>query len=271
MNALAAIGLLTKRNGVFWNTPLVARYLSEQSPNNERLALMHIVHLWDRWSRLTQCVRTGSPPPSRALNRSDSSRVRAFIAAMHRNAAERSRYVVAAVPAKRARRMLDVGGGSGAYSIAFANAHPKLQVDLLDRPEVLPIAQAHIEEAGLADRIQTRAGDLRQDTLGTNYDLILLSAICHMLSPQENQNLLQRAFHALACKGRIVIQDFLLRADKTAPRSGAVFAVNMLVNTPGGNTYSDKEYASWLRAAGFSRISKIRLPGETGLMIGVRS
>jgi ubiquinone/menaquinone biosynthesis C-methylase UbiE len=167
--------------------------------------------------------------------------------------------------------MLDVGGGSGAYAIAFAQANPQLRVEVFDQPAVLAIAQRHIRETGIEDRVSTRVGDLRTDEFGGGYDLVLISAICHMLSEEENRNLLARAFRALAPGGRVVIQDFLLRPDKTGPRAGALFSLNMLVNTRGGASYSEDEYSRWLREAGFAEVRRVPLPGPAGVLIGARA
>ena len=186
---------------------------------------------------------------------------------MHRNASERAPLVVRAVGAENVRRMLDVGGGSGAYSIAFAQANSALRADILDLATVEEIARRHIQEAGVADRVKVRAGDLRSDSLGEGYDLVFVSAICHMLSSGEYLDLLRRCREALQPGGRIVIQDFILETDKTAPRFAALFALNMLVGTSGGSTYSESEYAAWLGEAGFLEIRRARLPGITGLMI----
>ncbi len=200
----------------------------------------------------------------------DNDWTKPFIAAMHRNAAERTPLVVQAVGTGPAERLLDVGGGSAAYSIAFAKANEKLHATVLDLPPVLPLAQGHINAAGLAGRVETRAGDLRRDPLGKGFTLVLVSAICHMLSPEENQDLLRRCFEALAPQGRVVIQDFILEPDKTAPRHAALFAVNMLVGTEAGSTYSHEEYSAWMRGAGFEEVRHLRLPGPSGLMMGRR-
>ena len=108
------------------------------------------------------------------------------------------------------------------------------------------------------------------DPLGENYDLVLLSAICHMFSPEENRELLRRAYRALAPKGQLVVQDFILEPNKTAPRAAALFSLNMLVSTRAGSSYSEPEYESWLKASGFSDVRRVRLPGPTGLMIATR-
>jgi cyclopropane fatty-acyl-phospholipid synthase-like methyltransferase len=190
-----------------------------------------------------------------------------FIAAMDRNARERADAVVRATGVDGIKRMLDLGGGSGAYSIAFARAVPGLRSEILDRSDVLPLTQEYIREAGLADRIATRAGDMLCDPLGENYDLILASAICHMFSPEENRSLFRRVRQALGPKGKLVVQDFILEPDKTAPQFAALFSLNMLVGTRAGSSYSEPEYASWLLDAGFSNVQRVRLPGPVGLMI----
>ena len=91
-----------------------------------------------------------------------------------------------------------------------------------------------------------------------------------MLSPEENQDLLGHCYEALEPKGRVVIQDFILESDKTAPKQAALFALNMLVGTPAGSTYSYEEYTGWLRAAGFPEVRDIRLPGPSSLVVGVK-
>ena len=267
LNVLVSLRLLAKQDGVFHNSPQAARYFTAGSRDNARPALLHTAHLWHRWSTLTDCVRTGTAAAPEIADRGGDW-TEAFIAAMHRNASERAPLVVRTVGAEKVRRMLDVGGGSGAYSIAFAQANPALCADILDLTTVEPIARRHIEAARVADRVKVRAGDLRSDQLGEGYDLVFISAICHMLSPSENLDLLRRCHEALAGGGRVVIQDFNLEADKTAPRFAALFALNMLVGTQAGSSYSESEYAAWLGQAGFLDIRHMRLPGITGLMIG---
>ncbi|MBZ5621089.1 MAG: methyltransferase [Acidobacteriia bacterium] len=271
LNALASLRLLVKRDGVFHNSPAAARYFTAGSRDNARPALLHTAHLWHRWSTLTDCVRAGTAVAHDEIAGRGQDWTEAFIAAMHRNASERAPLVVRAVGAENIRRMLDVGGGSGAYSIAFAQANSGLRADILDLPAVEPIARRHIQEAEMGDRVQVRGGDLRTGRLGEGYDLVFVSAICHMLSPEENLDLLRRCREALVPGGRVVIQDFILEADKTAPRFAALFALNMLVGTRGGSSYSEPEYSGWLGEAGFREIRRARLPGITGLMIGLRS
>ncbi len=244
LNALVSLKLLDKKEGIFHNTPVSARYLAEGGKDDARAAVMHSVHLWARWSTLTDCVRAGTSVSHEVAARGDEW-TETFIAAMDRNARERAPHVLRAVGAEGVERMLDVGGGSAAYSIVFAAANPCLRADVLDLERVCAIARKHIGQAGLADRVRTHMGDLRTDAFGDGYDLVLVSAICHMLSQAENLELLRKCHAALRAGGRIVIQDFILEADRTAPKSAALFSLNMLVGTAAGRTYSGEEYTAW--------------------------
>ncbi len=271
MNALVSLGMLEKRDGRFRNSPEAARYFVQGSPDDQRMATMHIANLWQRWSTLTDCVRAGTAVELREMSHRGDDWTEPFIAAMHANASERAPAVVRAVGAAGVRRMLDIGGGSGAYSIAFAQANPELRAEILDLASVVLIARKHIEEAGVAAQVTPRVGDLRAGLFGGGYDLVLISAICHMLGPDENRELLAKSFAALAPGGRVVVQDFILDPDRAGPRMAALFALNMLVGTAGGNTYTEAEYALWLREAGFPEIRRVNLPGPASLMIGKRA
>ena len=266
LNALVALKLLRKDNGVFKNTPVSARFFVTNSPDSARMALLHTANLWRRWSNLSESVRTGTP----AAKAGDGGWVNTFIAAMDRNARERTQAVMNAVGTDGIQRILDLGGGSGAYSIAFARANPRASAEVLDLPDVIPLTQEYIRKAGLADRVHARAGDMLRDSLGTGFDLVLVSAICHMFSPAENRSLFQRARAALAPGGRLLVQDFILEPEKTAPRFATLFSLNMLVGTVGGASYSEQEYAGWLKEAGFPEVHRVRLPGPAGIMIGTR-
>lgn len=271
LNAVAGLGHLEKKDGIFRNGPLAARYLCAGAPDDQRAGLLHTAALWHRWSHLTECVRSGAPAPRGPRSPGDAEE---FIAAMQINASARAPQLVAALDLagclSDVRRLLDVGGGSGAYSVALVRAVPGLTAEILDQPDVLPIAGRHIKTAGLSDRISLRPGDLNRDDLGAGFDLVLLSAICHMNGPAENADLVRRAARALNPRGRLVIHDHILEPDRTAPLPGALFTLNMLVNTAAGGNYTAAEYFGWMRAAGLGDLRRAALSGPTGLVIGTK-
>lgn len=270
LNALTSLELLKKDGDVYHNSPLTARYLIKGSPDDSRMALMHTVHLWTRWSMLTECVKAGTSVTYEDMDSRGEDWGRAFIAAMHKNATLRAGEVVAAIDISKVHKVLDVGGGSGAYSMAFVNAGKDIHAEVFDLPTIIPLTKDYVAKAGLSDRIGFKTGDMRNDQLGNGYDLVLLSAICHMFSEEENAELFGKCLRALGSRGQIVIQDFILNPDKTSPRTAALFALNMLVGTRRGNTYSDQEYFDALRGAGFENPTRIRLHGPTGLIIATK-
>ena len=230
---------------------------------------MHIVHLWETWSTLSECVRKGTASAEPVNEARRPEWTRAFIAMMDQRARADAAPLARAAAAESVRRMLDVGGGSGAYSIAFAQTYPALSADVFDLAPVVELARDYIHAAGLAERIGARSGDMRSDELGRGYDLLLVSAICHMFGPEENQELFARCYRALAPGGRLLVRDFILDPDRTSPKQAALFALNMLVGTPHGSTYTEAEYEAWLRGAGFSRVERIQ-PPEMNLMVAWR-
>lgn len=250
LNALVALGALHKREGLFRCTT------ESKALGPARTGLMHIVHLWDTWSTLTDCVRTGTTRHARGPEHLPEAQTRSFISAMHARAREAAEETVRLSGIRDAKRMLDVGGGSGAFSMAFAKACSQLQSEILDLGAVVPLAEEYIREAGLQERIRVRPGNMRSDDLGEGFDLVLLSAVCHMFGEEENRDLIQRCAKALAPGGHLVIREFILEEDRTAPTSAALFAINMLVGTEHGNSYTEGEYRAWMLESDLTEITR---------------
>jgi len=271
LNALAAIDVLDKKGNLFENIPLTARYLVKDSEQDSRIAAMHIVGLWHRWSTLTDCLKKGTSVIAEKGKTRDEDETRAFIAAMHKNAVFRAEKTAEFLDLGKINSMLDLGGGSGAYAIAFTKHKPDIKAIVFDLPEVIPLTKKYVSEAGLENKIDFIEGDMIKDDFGKGYDLVWISAICHMFGPDENLKLFKKVYETLNPEGKIIIQDFILTEDKTSPRFGAVFALNMLVNTKAGSSYSKPEYIYWLSSTGFKDIDLMPLPGPTDLIIASKA
>ena len=267
LNALVALGLLSKSGDDYKNTPESARFFVQGSKDNHRNGLLHTANIWRSWSTLTDAVRSGTRVPS---SRDDTPEwTRNFIAGMQRNAKDRAPLLVKALGTTGVRRILDLGGGSGVYSIAFASACPDVQCEILDIPEVVPLTAGYVSQAGVSAQVSLRTGDMLEDDFGSGYDIIMLNAICHMFSEEQNRDIFRRAHQALAPNGRLVVQDFILNSEKTGPQQAALFSLNMLVNTDAGASYSEFEYTHWMKAAGFTEVCRINLPGPGSLIVGL--
>jgi cyclopropane fatty-acyl-phospholipid synthase-like methyltransferase len=248
---------------------MAAKYLTDTSDANLRPSMLHDVHRWRTWSDLTGRIQ-GTVPPEQHREL-DAERYRALLAMLDRKSVERAPKLLGAIRTAGVRRVLDLGGGSGAYSIACARESEAVEAVVFELPQTAPITREYIGRSGLESRVRVRAGDFLSEDLGADHDLILLFSITHLLGEKDNRDLLARCHRALAPGGRVAIHDHIMDAGKTSPRAGAIFALNMLLATPGGGTYSDVEYGEWLRAAGFSAIERRDVAGEpTALLIATR-
>ncbi|MDQ5986372.1 MAG: 3-hydroxy-5-methyl-1-naphthoate 3-O-methyltransferase [Syntrophus sp. SKADARSKE-3] len=259
LDALAAMGLLSKNESLYATAPEAAPFLTDKSPQSVLPMVLHAAHLWESWSGLTHIVKgsglTGVPVSSA----SDAGEMRAFIGAMHVVAMPLAQKIAAAVLQHGpSGNLIDVGGASGTYTIAFLNAAPEMKATLFDRPAVIEIARGRLADAGMLDRVRLVSGDFYKDELPGGHDLVLLSAIIHQNSPVENVKLFRKVLRAMVPGGRLVIRDHVMEPSRTEPADGAIFAVNMLVNTPGGSTYTFDEINHWLEEAGFTGIRLLK-------------
>jgi hypothetical protein len=258
LDALSAIGLLLKKDGRYRTDPGLLPFLRSDSPRSVLPMVRHAATIWKNWSNLTRIVAETGGVKGMAGSFEDPEDQKAFIGAMHVVGQVHAAKIVQAINPGPARRLIDAGGASGTYTIAFLEASPEMTATLFDLPGVVEMGRERITAAGLMDRVTIAAGDFHTDPLPPGHDLALLSAIIHMNSPEENMDLYNKIFAALVPGGRIVIRDHVMQPDRTAPGSGALFAVNMLVATPGGGTYTYAEIKTGLGAAGFENVRLIQ-------------
>jgi 2-polyprenyl-3-methyl-5-hydroxy-6-metoxy-1,4-benzoquinol methylase len=267
LNALCGLGFLNKENELFSNTDFSNDFLVKGKPSY-MLGIQHLVHLWDTWSNMTYTIKNGEPPHVKEINDRGDVWLRAFINAMHGRGRQRAVSVAPLIDFENVKTMLDVGGGSGVFSSTFVSQNPKLSSTIFDLRNVIPITQEFIEQSGYADRIKTLVGDYREDGFGGKYDMIFLSAIIHSNSYHVNNNLIRKCVDSLNSKGQIVILDYVMNNDRTLPVSGAIFALNMLVGTEDGDTYTRSEISEWLNNAGIYNIEIKAAQEGNSLVIG---
>ena len=258
LDALAAMGFLVKQDHKYQCEADLARMLSEKSPQSILPMVLHMASLWKRWSRLADIVKGGGVAVDEFDFFRDAEELRAFIGAMHSIGAPMAKRIVEAVDPGASRSLLDVGGGSGTYTIAFLRAVPDLRATLFDLPEVIEMARERLKSEGLLDRVRLEAGSYYLQEFPEGHDLALISAIIHSNSLDENLELYRKVFRSLKPGGRILIRDHVMSPDRTMPRGGAIFAINMLVGTQGGGTFTYEEIETGLRDAGFDRIRLLK-------------
>ncbi|HOX26800.1 MAG TPA: methyltransferase [Candidatus Krumholzibacteria bacterium] len=273
--ALAGAGVLDRfATGQFATRAALAPLLDPAGPDSIHSILDHHHHLLARWTQLATVVRTGEPAADTAAPRTGRA-LRAFICGMKDISRRSSQEVADLLPELgERRRLLDLGGGPGTSAITFCRRWPGLRAVVFDLPEVAPIAAEEIAAAGLADRISVLAGDYHVDPLlregDEPYDAVYVSNVIHSLSEPETRSLLARTAGVLAPGGLLVIKDFFLADSRAEPAFGARFAVNMLVGTIGGKSYTWTEVESCCRALGMCDLSRSCVAVNSGVLTARR-
>ena len=257
LDALVALDLLEKRGDTYHVPPEVAEMLAEDAPTNVLPAVRHQANCLRRWAELARVVKAGLPAERTPSIRGEAGDCEAFIGAMDNFNASMAPQVIQRLSSLRFQRLLDVGGASGTWTIAFLRAVPDATAVLFDLPQVIPLARQRLTRAGLIDRVTLVSGDFYTDPLPGGADFAWLSAIVHQNSRPQNRDLYAKIHAALAAGGVLAIRDVVMDASHTQPAGGALFAVNMLVATKGGGTFTLDQFKQDLTSAGFSDVRLI--------------
>jgi precorrin-6B methylase 2 len=267
LDALAALGLLAKKGDKFSVPAEVAEILTETGPGNILPAVRHLGNCLRRWSQLAQVTHIGKPAERQPSIRGEAADCGAFIGAMDNFSAPLVCQVIDCLGPLTFRHLLDIGGGPGTWTIAFLRVVPKARATLFDLPEVIPLARQHIADAGLSDRVSLVGGDFYNDDLPAGADFAWLSGVAHQNSRRQNRALFAKIHAALQKNGVLVIRDVVMDESRTEPVAGALFAVNMLVGTEAGGTYTFDEFCQDLTEAGFSEITLVHHDEYTSSLI----
>ena len=278
LSGCAALGLLVRREGRFFNSSLAEEFLVRSKPYYfGGFVTMLDRRLYLAWNRLTEALKTnraqtwGDKPGLFEAIAAHPEEQRIFTEAMHSLSAMAGRAVAEAFDFSKYRRLLDVGGGSGAYCIETAKRWPHLQAVVYDIAPALEVAREKIAEAGLAGRILTLEGDFFTEALPKGSDVILLSMILHDWTPEKDLAILRKCYEALPSSGAVIVSELMMDDDETGPAPAALMSLNMLIECEGRN-YTWAEYTEWLEQCGFRDIQRIPLqsPGANGLLIGYK-
>jgi ubiquinone/menaquinone biosynthesis C-methylase UbiE len=269
MNALCGMGLLKKVKDKFYNTDLAAKYLVEGKPDFMG-GLYHTNHLWDTWGYLTESVEKGNAFKGEQNKEDKGNWVEAFIGAMHYRGVKQARIITAMLDLKDVKKMLDVGGGSAAFSMELVRKNPAIQATVFDLPHVIPLTKNYVDEAGLLNNFSFLEGNYLSGNFGSGYDLVLLSAIVHINSYKQNEELINKCAVSLNKNGRVIISDFVMNEDRVIPQHGAMFSLNMLVGTENGDTYTETEMKKWMASAALSNIERKNTSFGSDLIIGTK-
>jgi SAM-dependent methyltransferase len=272
MNVLAGLELLAKDGqGRFSLTPESAAFLVSTKPGFfGGLIRRTSGDLIPKFLGLNEIVATGKPIRSVNENNTGTAFFQQLVADLYPTNNAPAQALAKHLDLNKARkpaRVLDLAAGSGVWGIALAQSSDRVRVSAVDWPGVLPVTRSFVERFGLADRFSFIEGDIGEVDFGTNYSVATLGHILHSEGEERSRSLLAKTFNALEPGGTIAIAEFLVNADRTGPLMGLIFAVNMLVNTDKGDTYSFEEISKWLRDAGFTNPRTLDAPGPSPLIL----
>ncbi|QXE92055.1 methyltransferase [Geomonas subterranea] len=271
LDALAALGLLEKKDRQYAATPFSSTFLSRTSPEYLGHIIMHHHHLVGGWSRLDQAVKSGQPVRERVSHEDVESSRESFLMGMFNLAMMIAPRIVPQIDLQGRRRLLDLGGGPGTYAIHFCRHNPRLDAVICDLPTTRSFAEETVARFGLSDRIGFVAADFEQDDLPEGFDVAWLSHVLHGIGPDACARVLKKTVSALEPGGLILIQEFVLDDKRDAPVFPALFSLNMLLGTPEGQSYSQGELFAMLEHAGATGVRRlpIELPNGAGVIAGI--
>jgi SAM-dependent methyltransferase len=271
LNAAAALGLLEKHEGSFSNSSLAGGCLAPGGPGTMAASLRLQRAFYQRWGRLADAVRSGRRPEEDRRDEKAGDWVRNFVYGLYDMARPVAPTVAEAMalPADRPLRLIDVGGGHAAYSLALARRYPLLTATVFELPAVVPYAREIIAQAGLAGRVSVQAGDFQQEGLGRGYDVALVFGVLNGEPLEGRPVLIRKVYECLNPGGLIVLRDFVLDPDRAGPPEAAIFALQMLLATESGGLDTRDDWARWLAEAGFERARTVDLPDAAGTALTV--
>ena len=271
LNFLVGFDFLRREDGKFTLAPESAAFLVSTKPGFQGGLIRHTSEqLLPKWLQLNEVVATGLP--AKAVNQQESGSeffhefVNDIFPMSYPAAQELARHLALAGPAS----VLDLAAGSGVWGIALAQSSPQVRVTAVDWPGVIDVTRKTVARFGLSERFTFHEGDLVEADFGSGHTVATLGHILHSEGVERSKALLKKTFNALASGGTIAIAEFLVNADRTGPLNGLTFAINMLVNTDCGDTFSFEEISSWLREAGFTDARTLATHGPSPLILATK-
>ena len=270
LNALSAMDLLVKKEDIYSNTPLSLTFLSKDSPRYMGHIILHHHNLIESWSRLDIAVRSGRSVRHKATHTDEEER-KNFLMGMFNLAMNLAPVLVPKVDLSGRQHLLDLGGGPGTYAIHFCMNNPRLKATVYDLPITRPFAEKTIAEFKLQGRIDFKGVDYLKEDIEGIYDVVWLSQILHGEGPENCRKIIAKVVSVLEPGGMILIHDFILNDSMDGPLFPALFSLNMLLGTPSGQSYSEKQIRDMLSDAGVREIRRIffESPNDSGIITGI--
>jgi SAM-dependent methyltransferase len=265
-DAMVAIGLLERDGEHYRNSPVAATYLAGKGEEDLRPFIRYSDRTsYPAWIDLAHALRHG--PKATQIDDLDPEMQKIFSEGVEAVNAGPAATLAANGDFGTVRRILDIGGGTGSWSIEIARTRPELTATIFELPQVVGIARQRIAEQGMSDRIDVVGGDTLTDELPRGHDCCLLANVVHCFSAEVNQELLARARRAVEPGARLMIADYWTDPTHTKPVLAALMAGEYAVNIEHGDVYSVAEAHEWLAATGWRFVAQDRLDDAKSVIV----
>ncbi len=255
VTACHAIGLLSRRQGRFRNADDVERFLVEGGPSYAGPWMLFTKPRWNEWGRLAEHLRSGE---QRVLGNYESFTVedaRRYHQATYSIGMGAGRRFVRQVDLSGRRKLLDLGGGSGAYSINAALAHSSIEAVVFDLPPVTVVAAEFIARHGVADRVATQAGDFTKDPFPTDADVVVMASNLPQYSRDIIAQVISKAFAALLPGGEMHLVGEMLDDDRAGPIGPAIWGLGEALAGSTGLAHAQADCLGYFARAGFRDVA----------------
>ena len=263
LNACAALGLVSKENGRYQNSPLANTFLVKDNPGYVGNMLKQATDRYTAWGRMPEAVNNDKPvlPLTGAeLFNAPAEVLDNYVHGLFEMGRGLAQRICSLVDLSPCHSLLDVAGGSGVYSIFFCRQFRQLTATIFELPPILQRAQQIIAREGMSERVRGREGNYFTDDFGSGFDAVLLSNMLQTEGRQTCRMVLRKAFTALNPGGKILINGIMPDADRISPVQPVIFSLFMMLVFPEGEAYTAEEIIDWLHETGFTGGEKHVLP-----------
>jgi hypothetical protein len=273
VTACLGMGLLETSGGALRNAPDAERFLVKGNKSYAGPWMTFTRPDVAEWFALTDHLRRKAPPTTLGKYAELSvAQARAYHAATYSIGMGAGRRFARQVDLSGRRRLLDLGGGSGAYSIQAVRAYPDLTAVVFDLPPVVEVTKDYLAECGVGDRVSTRAGDFTRDALPTGADVIVMASNLPIYDEDMIQQVVRSAHDALAAGGEMHLVGEMLYDDRSGPLDAAMWGLSEALDHSAGKAHTIAQCRGYFASAGFTAVGdEVFVPGILHRVTGVKA